>query len=381
MLKARRLASVSIVAMSALLLTVPAGADDWPQFRGAPDQLGLASSLPTSLQPVWTYSLPDGAETTPAIVDGKVFIGGLGGRFAALDLRTGKQLWAIEVDEEIKSSALVHDKTVYFGDEYGKLRALDVESGAQRWIFEIEGAISAPPNLLLDPAGKVSCLVVGAYDNFIYCLDPKDGAVRWKVQTEGYVHGSPAIWDGKIVSTGCDGFLRIIDGKTGKEVSAVQAGSYVAASPAVQGGKLFVGTFDNEVIGVDLAKSEVLWRYKHPKREFPYYSSPAVTASSVILGGRDKMVHSLDRKTGQARWTHAMGARVDASPVIVGDRVFVADLAGLLKALSVDDGSVVWEFEGSDAFVGSPAVADGFLVIAAGDGTVYGFTDKKTDKK
>lgn len=353
------------------VLAGPAFADEWPQFRGTPDQLGLATGLGKNLQPVWTYSLPEGAETTPAISGGKVFIGGLSGKFAALDLKTGKELWSIETEEEIKSSALVHEDTVYFGDEWGRLRALAVADGKERWVFEIEGAISAPPNLLGD------CLVVGGYDNFIHCLNPKDGTERWKVETQGYVHGSPAVWDGKIVATGCDGFLRVIDGKTGKEVSQVQAGSYIAASPAVEGGKLFVGTFDNEVIGVDLAKSEVLWRYKHPKREFPFYSSPAVTRDAVILGGRDKMVHSLDRKTGKANWTHTMKARVDASPVVVGDRVYIADLTGKLKALTVSDGSVQWEFEGSDAFVGSPAVADGFLVIAAGDGTVYGFTEKK----
>ena len=360
------------------VMAMPAVADDWPQFRGTPEQIGLATGLGTSLQPVWTYSLTDGAETTPAIVDGKVFIGGLSGTFAALDLKTGKELWKIEVEEEIKSSALVHKGVVYFGDEWGKLRAVDAKTGEVRWTFEAESSISAPPNLL---PGDNGCLVVGSYDNSIYCVNLKDGTSRWKVPTEGHVHGSPAILDGKIIATGCDGFLRIIDGKSGKEASAIQAGSYIAASPAVDDGKLYVGTFDNEVIGVDVAKEEILWRYKHPKREFPFYSSPAVTRDTIILGGRDKMVHALDRKTGEARWTHSMRTRVDASPVVVGDRVYVADLTGVLKALSVSDGSVLWEFEGSDAFVGSPAVADGFMVIAAGDGTVYGFTGKDSSEK
>ncbi len=367
---------MSVLALAALTTVTlspgSASADDWPQFRGTAQQLGVASGLPLKLEPKWTYSFADGAETTPAIVDGRVFLGGLSGTFAALDLKTGKELWKIETEEEIKSSALVRGDTVYFGDEWGRLRALNVENGTETWRFEAESSITAPPNLV---PGKDGCLAVGSYDNSLYCLDPKTGKSRWRVETEGYVHGSPAITNGgQIVSSGCDGMLRTIDGKTGQEIAKLAIGSYVAASPAIDGDELFVGTFDNEVVKVDLAKGEVVWRYKHPKREFPFYSSPAVTDKLVVLGGRDKMIHALDRQTGKSLWTHSRRARVDASPIVVGDRVYIADQAGVVMALSLADGKVVWEFQGSEAFIGSPAIADGFLVIAAGDGTVYGFS-------
>ena len=377
----RALSSTLMVLTALAFMHSPVAlADDWPQFRGTPQQLGIAGSdLPLKLEPVWTYSLAEGAETTPAIVDGRVFIGGLSGTFAALDLKTGKELWKIEVEEEIKSSALVHGGTVFFGDEYGRLRALDAEKGTEVWTFEAESSVTAPPNLIPGPDG---CLVVGSYDNSIYCIDAKTGKSKWRVETEGYVHGSPAISSGhQIVSSGCDGLLRTVDGKTGKESAKLAIGSYVAASPAIDGDELFVGTFDNEVVKVDLAKGEIAWRYKHPKREFPFYSSPAVTDKLVILGGRDKMIHALDRNTGKSHWIHSRRARIDASPVVVSDRVYIADQAGVLLALSLADGKVVWEFQASEAFIGSPAVADGYLVIAAADGTVYAFSGVKTRAK
>ncbi|MEO1084687.1 MAG: PQQ-binding-like beta-propeller repeat protein, partial [Acidobacteriota bacterium] len=116
------------------------------------------------------------------------------------------------------------------------------------------------------------------------------------------------------------------------------------------------------------------WRYKHPEREFPFYSSPAVTSEVVVVGGRDKMIHALDVKTGKVQWTHTMRTRIDASPVIIGDRVIVADQSGILRILDLEDGGVSWEFTADDAFLGSPAVTDGIMVIAAGDGAVYAFT-------
>ncbi|MDA8016777.1 MAG: PQQ-binding-like beta-propeller repeat protein [Thermoanaerobaculia bacterium] len=361
-----------VLAVLMVLLTVPATAD-WKQFRGEPTQKGIADSpLPQQLVPIWTFRVPEGAETTPAIGDGRIYLGGLGGTFHAVDLATGKSLWAYEVPEnpEIKSSALVWDGVVYFGDEFGFLNALDAESGQERWRFEAGAAITGSPNRL-----ETGCLVVGSYDNHIYCIDRKDGSVQWKQETEGYIHGTPAVTtDGQVISSGCDGFLRVLS-PTGEVAAELQIGSYVAGSPAIEGQHVFVGNFDNEVLSVDLAKGDVAWRYSHPERDFPFYSSPAVHQGLVVIGGRDKMVHALDAASGQSKWTHRMRARVEASPVVTGDRVVVADTSGLLQILSLQDGSVSWEFEASDGFSGSPAVTAGYLVIAALDGTLYAFAD------
>ena len=51
---------------------------------------------------------------------------------------------------------------------------------------------------------------------------------------------------------------------------------------------------------VDLTAHRVVWRYQHPQRKFPFYSSAAVTGDRVVVGGRDKFIHGLDR-TGKRR--------------------------------------------------------------------------------
>ena len=35
------------------------------------------------------------------------------------------------------------------------------------------------------------------------------------------------------------------------------------------------------------------------KRQFPFFASAAITENSVIIGGRDKMVHALSLDTGE----------------------------------------------------------------------------------
>ena len=54
-----------------------------------------------------------------------------------------------------------------------------------------------------------------------------------------------------------------------------------------------------------------------------------------------------------------------------GDRVFVADKSGVLAALALTDGQVVWRFEAGDAFAASPAIAAGRLVIGTEMGVLY----------
>lgn len=362
-------ASLSLFVFSVLPATAESSASQWPQFRGGPSQTGIATgSLPVELEPVWTFEVADGTESTPAIADGLVYIPSLAGQLHALSLADGKSVWTYDTDEEeIKSSPLVHDGTVYFGDEYGRFHALDAKTGKVRWKIEAESSISSAANLGGD------CILFGSYDNSLYCVSAKDGAVTWKVETEGYVHGTPAVADGHAISSGCDGYLRLVDIKTGKESLKMEIGGYVAASPAIRDGQAYFGTFENNVLAVSLEDSKVLWDYSHPDRSFAFYSSAAVTDKLTIIGGRDKMVHAIDRKTGKAVWTHSARARVDASPVVVGDRVYVADKGGILKALSLADGKVLWQFETGSGFSGSPAVADGRLVIGTEDGVVYAF--------
>ena len=152
-----------------------------------------------------------------------------------------------------------------------------------------------------------------------------------------------------------------------------ELGGYVGASAAIFGNSAFVGNFENQVLGLDLDLGKVDWIYDPPDKSFPFYSSAATDGKSVVIGGRDKMVHALNVETGEARWTFATKHRVDASPVIVEDRVFIATQGGDLLSLNLNTGLSVWKFETGEGISASPAIAAGYLVIGSLDGTLFGF--------
>jgi outer membrane protein assembly factor BamB len=177
--------------------------------------------------------------------------------------------------------------------------------------------------------------------------------------------------DGVAYIAGCDEVLRAIRVADGKEIFAVSSGAYTGASPLIHQGRAYYGTYDNEVLAVDLTSHKVLWRYKHPDRSFPFYSSAALAGSRIVVGGRDKMIHALDMKTGKAAWTFETRARVDSSPAVAGGRAYVGSSDGKLYVLDVASGKSVFEFEAGGPLTASPALVDGRLVIGSQDGKLF----------
>jgi eukaryotic-like serine/threonine-protein kinase len=98
----------------------------------------------------------------------------------------------------------------------------------------------------------------------------------------------------------------------------------------------------------------------------------------VVLGGRDKSVHGIERQTGKKRWTFPTRAKVDSSPVIVGNRIFIGCHDGNLYELGLADGKERWKFNAGKPISAAPAVGEGVLVFGSEsrDGKVYCFGAK-----
>ena len=124
----------------------------------------------------------------------------------------------------------------------------------------------------------------------------------------------------------------------------------------VDGDRAYFGTFNNEVLALDLKRAEDrLALHAIPIAQFPFYSSAALADGRVIVGGRDKLVHAIDAATGKAAWTFATRARVDSSPAVAGGRVYVGSSDGRLYVLDAATGEKKWEFDAGAALTASPA--------------------------
>ena len=378
---AHRRVPATFLILVLLLSIANATLGNWASFRGNPQLTGVSDSeLPDNPQLLWTFQAGDMIEATAAVVDGTVYVGALDGILYAINAETGEKRWTYQTNSSIKASPAIHDGIVYFGDGDGVFHAVDIDTHAMKWQFQTEGEIISSANFAGDR------VLFGSYDGFLYCLNGENGKLVWKFETEGYVHGTPGVWTEPesgsgapknfVIVTGCDSYLRVINIDDGTQTQQVELGAYVAASPAISQNRVYCGTYGTEILGVALDTGEIAWRYRHPRRQFPFFASAALTEDSVIIGGRDKMVHALSRETGAPIWTYTTKSSIESSTVIAGTRAFFGTTRGLFIALDITTGESVWEFATGSSIVASPSVSDSRIYIGTEDGILYCFGEK-----
>lgn len=342
---------------------------DWPQFHGNQRQTGFVSGeLPEKLSLVWRFQTGGEVKSSPAIVNGKVYAGSSDEHIYAIDVQTGKQVWAKLLDDEIEASPTVIDNVVYAGTLAGTLYALDAESGEERWRFSANDKLTGGANWFKDSKNKLYILA-GSYDAVLYCVDAQTGEAVWTYETDNFINGSPALDEKHCVFGGCDAVIHIISVSDGVKTGEIDTGSYIAGSAAIQGKHVYVGNYDGELLKSSLETREVIWRYTIDGE--PFVSSPAVTEEIVVIGGGDMNIHCVDNKTGKPRWTYKTLDSVSSSPVIVSNKVLVGGDDGRLYLLSSADGKLFWTFETGRSITSSPAVANGMVVVGCDDGMVY----------
>jgi outer membrane protein assembly factor BamB len=144
----------------------------------------------------------------------------------------------------------------------------------------------------------------------------------------------------------------------------------------VIGNLLYVGTMANQFEAIDWKKKEIAWTFQADKPQ-PFYASAAVTDKLVVTGSRDKCVWAFDRQTGKEAWNFPTGRAVDASPLVVGQRVYSPSMDGKLYVLDLATGRLLQKLALDGPIAASAAVADGRLVLGTTKGTLYCLGAKK----
>jgi eukaryotic-like serine/threonine-protein kinase len=382
--QAAQLAAYATVARGASLAPSPhslspamQSPDAWPQFRGSYNLTGVSpSTINANLKQMWSLNANEIIESSAAIADATVYVGtgsnSNAGELIAADLWSGKLKWKYKTKEAVgDSSPAIANGLVFVGDLEGTFHAVNAANGQGLWTYKTGGEIKCSPVIVGDR------VLIGSYDGSLYCFEARTGKTIWAFKTENYVHGTPCIIDGIAYFGGCDEIFHGIRISDGKEVTRLPGIGNTGASVTIlntpAGLQAFFGNFANEVLSINLKTRRRVWRYLHPQRQFPFYSSTAVIDGKVILGGRDKVVHCLNAANGKELWSFRTNARVESSPAVAGSRVYIGSNDGRFYVLDLNTGAKVWEFNAGAAVSASPAIAGGRVVIGAQDGKLYCF--------
>ncbi|TDU26777.1 alcohol dehydrogenase (cytochrome c) [Panacagrimonas perspica] len=241
------------------------------------------------LVPAWTFSFGGekqrGQETQALVYNGKMFITGSYSRLWALDVKTGKRLWAYEhrlpdgimpCCDVVNRGAALYDNLVIFGTLDAHLVALNMDTGKVVW-NETLGDYKAGYSYTAAPLivkGKVITGVSGGEFGIVGRVDARDaktGKLVWSRPTvEGHMgtlNGKDngitgklnASWPGDMWKFG--GAATWLGCTYGADVNLVYCGT---GNPAPWNAHLRPGDnlYSTSTLGIDADKGVIKWSYQ-----------------------------------------------------------------------------------------------------------------------
>ena len=351
------------------------GSMDWNVFRGDSSLSGYTDQdLPSKPRLLWSFTTGPRTEGSPIFKDGVTYWFDRSGKMYGVD-PDGVQVFEKDFDTIIEATPLINGDVLYIGTTSGSLLAMSLPDGDILWEYETEGQISASPNLA-SFAGKAA-VVVGSYDNWMYCIDAEDGTLLSRYESGYYLNGAAACWRQEVLFGGCDQWLRMIDCTTGTAVDSLKLDAYIPSSPAISGNTAYVGDYSGNLYAVSLQDGKMgKWsKLKEATEESSdYVSVPAVDSKAVYAFSSDRQLSSYSRKDGSLNWSVLLkGNPGQSSPLVCRDKVIACTKNGIVCIFDKSDGSLLWEYDAGEDIIASPAVIKDRFMILTAKGTLLCF--------
>lgn len=368
---------------------VPRLSTDWPTYMQSNVHNGLSESpAPMTDQVLWTAPVTGGMHefVNPIVVEGVVYYSSTeGATLYALDAATGSILWSYPTAGSDDPPSYV-DGRLYLSSD--SLYCIDALTGSRIWTFGEDVNNGGTPCVM---DGRVACatgIMYPSYDTTVHCLSAEDGQLLWSRDLDGFIGNCIAGWNGAfLVGTSCDGgLLCALDATTGDVIwsnTMVEEG-YWDTSPVIVDGKIYIGGQDGAVHRFDALSGAMEWETPLNDQGYPVEPTPAVFEGTVICGhmpaqppAEAGVLAALDMSDGSIVWS--IPASIHGSPAVADGVVFwggVWEEYGLINAADASTGEMIWSYDPNPGFMGlqsTPAITDGVMYFASTDYNLYAF--------
>lgn len=287
----------------------------------------------------WRVRFPDERPlATPAIVNGKVFLGGGFGSydFFALDAVTGRQVWHYQTEDDGPTAAIVDEDYVVFNTESCELEVLTV-GGRSVWKKWLGDPLTSMPAA---GGGRVFMAYPRQNDHMLACFDLRTGDGLWEVEIAADLITAPVLAEERVFFATIDGTLYCLEQIDGHLVWKDEVNA--TSAPTVLAGQCYYSQRSDEEAEASDSKetrrsehasssssrrAQFLRRYLSTSRRADYLISAAKLRS--ILHGK---YADSDAAVGFAK--HKGGSHIEKA----------------ISSLGLQHVSSLWSFQGSKPF-------------------------------
>ena len=276
--------------------------------------------------------------------------------------------WVYSASAAIQSSPAVSDGRAFIGDESGTLSSVRIQTGALAWAAATGGSVASSP--AVDRAAGL--VVVGSADGSISAYAERSGKLAWRLATSGAVKSSPLIYHGVVYIGSENSKLYAISEQSGKVRWTAALAGPADGSPALdpQASTVVIGDRSGAVTAFRAGATSVsrLWRIK---TNAAVINSPVIANGRVFVGSSDAAVRALSETSGKTEWSRPLGAAVTGQMAYQASHLYVGTAGGRLTALHAGSGALMWSEPLAGPITGI-SVTNGMLFTESSNGTVTG---------
>lgn len=404
--RASILSGAEVVAADDSLATItvtlpePVVNEEWAQSGGNASKSIGHTALGDGTQAVWTAAITGGSSrarlaSPPVVSGGKLYAIDTEAVITAFDAKTGAKLWTSSIRSKDDQGSVqfgggvsVDADHVYATTGIGDVVSLNAADGKVLWKVRPGGPLRGAPTLAL---GNVYAM---SQDNQLFALNEADGAVIWTdsgtLEATGvFGVAAPAAGQGSVIAGYSSGELTAYRYENGRSLwgdalsktsisTSVSTLTDIDADPVIDRGRVFAIGEGGRMAAYELLSGQRLWELN-----IGGVATPLVVGDWVFVVTDKAKLFCLQRASGKVRWISDLPAWTKPKkktgpirwhgPILSGNRLILVSTEGAVVFADPATGAVKSEREVKGGLTLPPIVADNMLYLLTDEGRLHAY--------
>ena len=281
----------------------------------------------------WSFQTQGPVLSSPTVASGLVYVGSSDGNLYALDAQKGTLIWhyhagpatvAVDVHTVVVSNGVIYGSS-NDNVEFSYLFALDAKSGKQLWSVQVKDQNFTAPQV------NSGIIYIASWalehqggpdirDSYVYAYNANNGSLIWRSDKVGdFILAAPTVANGIIYIGSQDTFLYALDAKTGHRQWRHNVGGIIYTPLSLVNGVVYAGVLpsvkgdatsrtndatqsDGSIVALNATNGSLIWQHTIAN----YTGTSLVVFNQVIYVGsaKDDLIHALRTTDASEIWSH-----------------------------------------------------------------------------